>query len=210
MFTAHRIGQTKEVRIFRFVTTHSVEEQILGVAQQKLDMDGKVIQAGKFDQKSTAEEREEFLRALLDTTNDDEENKINDINDDDELNEILARNEDETILFKKMDSERSKEEKQIWFKNPLTKKEEFPANRLLRENEIPQDYLQGLDQTLDDLKEDPEILGRGNARAAANSTKIYDGKNKKNKAKIFYQKFFSDLIFFSFPLHMFIIYISNR
>ena len=41
---AHRIGQTKEVRILRLITSKSVEEAILARAQYKLDIDGKVIQ----------------------------------------------------------------------------------------------------------------------------------------------------------------------
>ncbi|MBR7518631.1 hypothetical protein KC217_23465, partial [Mycobacterium tuberculosis] len=59
---AHRIGQKNEVRILRLITNDSVEEVILERAHQKLDIDGKVIQAGKFDNKSTAEEQEEFLK----------------------------------------------------------------------------------------------------------------------------------------------------
>ena len=58
---AHRIGQTKEVRIFRLISANSVEENILARANYKLDIDGKVIQAGKFDNRSTDEDREAFL-----------------------------------------------------------------------------------------------------------------------------------------------------
>lgn len=58
---AHRIGQTKEVRIFRLVSANTVEENILARANYKLDIDGKVIQAGKFDNRSTEEDREAFL-----------------------------------------------------------------------------------------------------------------------------------------------------
>lgn len=58
---AHRIGQTKEVRIFRLISANSVEEKILAKANYKLDIDGKVIQAGKFDNRSTEEDREAFL-----------------------------------------------------------------------------------------------------------------------------------------------------
>jgi len=58
---AHRIGQTKEVKILRLVSEKSIEENILARAQYKLDIDDKVIQAGKFDNKSTAEEREALL-----------------------------------------------------------------------------------------------------------------------------------------------------
>ncbi|GME83001.1 unnamed protein product [[Candida] boidinii] len=86
---AHRIGQKNEVRILRLITSDSIEEYILERAHQKLDIDGKVIQAGKFDQKSTSEEQEALLRQLIeneDTSKEDDENL-----NDDELNEILAR-----------------------------------------------------------------------------------------------------------------------
>lgn len=58
---AHRIGQTKAVRILRFITEKSVEEAMYARARFKLDIDDKVIQAGRFDNKSTQEEQEEFL-----------------------------------------------------------------------------------------------------------------------------------------------------
>ena len=58
---AHRIGQTKVVRILRFITEKSVEEAMFARARFKLDIDDKVIQAGRFDNKSTQEEQEEFL-----------------------------------------------------------------------------------------------------------------------------------------------------
>lgn len=62
---AHRIGQTKAVRIFRFITEKSVEEAMYARARYKLDIDDKVIQAGRFDNKSTQEEQEEFLVCAL-------------------------------------------------------------------------------------------------------------------------------------------------
>lgn len=58
---AHRIGQTKAVRILRFITEKSVEEAMFARARFKLAIDGKVIQAGKFDNKSTDKEQEEVL-----------------------------------------------------------------------------------------------------------------------------------------------------
>lgn len=61
---AHRIGQTKVVRILRFITEKSVEEAMFARARYKLDIDDKVIQAGRFDNKSTQEEQEEFLVRL--------------------------------------------------------------------------------------------------------------------------------------------------
>src|SRR5947209_10338210 len=86
---AHRIGQKNEVRILRLITSNSVEEKILSRAQYKLDIDGKVIQAGKFDNKSTAEERDALLRSLLETDESTEKNEEDEQLNDDELNEII-------------------------------------------------------------------------------------------------------------------------
>ena len=61
---AHRIGQTEAVRILRFITEKSVEEAMYARARYKLDIDDKVIQAGRFDNKSTVEEQEEFLVSI--------------------------------------------------------------------------------------------------------------------------------------------------
>ena len=58
---AHRIGQKKEVRILRLVTERSVEEHVMAGAAKKIEMDKKIIQAGRYDNKSTAEERDAFL-----------------------------------------------------------------------------------------------------------------------------------------------------
>ena len=48
---AHRIGQKNEVRVLRLMTVNSVEERILAAARYKLNMDEKVIQAGRFNNK---------------------------------------------------------------------------------------------------------------------------------------------------------------
>ena len=44
---AHRIGQTKQVYVFRFITEGSVEERMLERAAQKLRLDQLVIQQGR-------------------------------------------------------------------------------------------------------------------------------------------------------------------
>lgn len=128
---AHRIGQKNEVRILRLISNDSVEEMILERAHQKLEIDGKVIQAGKFDNKSTAEEQEEFLKRLLDAEQGDRDNEENDSLDDDELNDILARSEEEKILFTEMDTKRITDEKmnmrQGGYANRLITKEELPS-----------------------------------------------------------------------------------
>ena len=144
---AHRIGQTKEVRILRLITEKSIEESILARAQYKLDMDGKVIQAGKFDNKSTAEEREAFLRALLDSdpaAADDEKDsdRGEDYEDDEDLNEIIARNDDELKLFREMDIDRDMAAQY----GPGHK-----LPRLMLEKELPSAYHKDRETLVDDF-----------------------------------------------------------
>jgi superfamily II DNA/RNA helicase len=45
---AHRIGQTREVHIYRMITEHSIEENILTKAKQKRNLDFLVMDEGKF------------------------------------------------------------------------------------------------------------------------------------------------------------------
>lgn len=46
---AHRIGQTREVHIYRLITEHTIEENILIKAQQKSNLGFMVLDGGKFD-----------------------------------------------------------------------------------------------------------------------------------------------------------------
>ncbi len=43
---AHRIGQKKQVRVFRMITENTVEERIIERAEMKLRLDAIVIQQG--------------------------------------------------------------------------------------------------------------------------------------------------------------------
>lgn len=62
MDRAHRIGQTKQVVVFRFVTEKAVEEKVLERAAQKLRLDQLVIQQGRSQQQaSKAASRDELL-----------------------------------------------------------------------------------------------------------------------------------------------------
>ena len=47
MDRAHRIGQTKQVKVFRFITERAIEEKVLERAAQKLRLDQLVIQQGR-------------------------------------------------------------------------------------------------------------------------------------------------------------------
>ena len=55
MDRAHRIGQTKQVYVFRFITQDAVEERILERATQKLKLDQLVIQEGRAQQAQKGE-----------------------------------------------------------------------------------------------------------------------------------------------------------
>jgi ATP-dependent helicase STH1/SNF2 len=46
---AHRIGQKKEVRVFRLLTNSPVEERILARATDKRNLNGLVVEAGRFN-----------------------------------------------------------------------------------------------------------------------------------------------------------------
>ncbi|CRG87113.1 ATP-dependent helicase STH1/SNF2 [Talaromyces islandicus] len=146
---AHRIGQKNEVRILRLITSNSVEEKILGRAQFKLDMDGKVIQAGKFDNKSTNEEREALLRTLMESAEVGDQIGDQDEMDDDDLNEIMARSEEEVAIFQKMDQERAKVDK-------YGPGHRYP--RLMGEDELPDIYLA---EEVPAKAEVEEFTGRG-------------------------------------------------
>ncbi|ORZ14387.1 SNF2 family N-terminal domain-domain-containing protein [Lobosporangium transversale] len=151
---AHRIGQTKEVRIFRLVTEKSVEEHILARAQYKLEIDGKVIQAGKFDNKSTAEEQERFLRSLLESDNNKEENDVEEEEmNDEELNEIVARTDEEMTIFRKLDAERKRIEDEAFERDGIR------LERLIQESELPEIYLH--DEDPHQSVQVEEDLGRG-------------------------------------------------
>lgn len=146
---AHRIGQKNEVRILRLISSNSVEEKILERAQYKLDMDGKVIQAGKFDNKSTSEERDALLRTLLDSAEAAEQLEEQEEMDDEYLNGIMARSDNELVMFQKMDEERAKD---------LTYGPDRKLPRLMAENELPDIYLQEDNPVTEEVE---EVAGRG-------------------------------------------------
>ncbi|CAO4373930.1 unnamed protein product [Caenorhabditis nigoni] len=126
---AHRIGQKKEVRILRLITANSVEEKILAAARYKLNVDEKVIQAGKFDQRSTGAERKQMLEDIIRADGEEEDDE--EVPDDETVNQMVARSEDEFSLFQSMDIDRRREE--------CLQQNRMP--RLLEEMEIPDDIV---------------------------------------------------------------------
>ncbi|KHJ43646.1 protein, SNF2 family [Trichuris suis] len=133
---AHRIGQQREVRVLRLMTVSSVEERILAAARYKLNVDEKVIQAGLFDQKSTASERRQFLQAILQNENDLDED-ANEVPDDETVNQMIARSEEEFDAFQRMDLDRRRLEARDQRRRPrLMEEDELPSWLLKDEEEI--------------------------------------------------------------------------
>src|SRR6202012_1072368 len=67
---AHRIGQTKPVRVYRLVTENSVEERIVQRAMKKLALDAMVVGKGGAGQKN-------LLRSSASTSSDMDSGDIN-------------------------------------------------------------------------------------------------------------------------------------
>ena len=61
MDRAHRIGQKKEVSVFRFCTDNSVEEKVIEKAYKKLALDALVIQQGRLQENQKNLNKDELL-----------------------------------------------------------------------------------------------------------------------------------------------------
>ena len=101
---AHRIGQQREVRVYRLITSTKIEESMFSKASQKKLLDNKIIQAGMFNDKASDNERQKRLEALIRKDYlDDEEEQETEIPNDDQINEIISRSPEEYEIFTKMD-----------------------------------------------------------------------------------------------------------
>ena len=65
MDRAHRIGQTKQVVVYRFVTENAIEEKVLERAAQKLRLDQLVIQQGRSQQQAKAAASKDDLLGMI-------------------------------------------------------------------------------------------------------------------------------------------------
>jgi len=103
MDRAHRIGQTKQVVVFRFVTENAIEEKVLERAAQKLRLDQLVIQQGRAQQEAKkAASKDELLNMIqhgaeevFEANADGAFSKNGEITDDD-IDAILKKGEERT------------------------------------------------------------------------------------------------------------------
>lgn len=105
MDRAHRIGQTKQVKVFRFVTENAIEEKVLERAAQKLRLDQLVIQQGRAQQSNKAASKDDLLgmiqhgAANVFNNKDDDSGKPDELSDD--IEAILAKGETRTAELNK-------------------------------------------------------------------------------------------------------------
>ncbi|XP_054738222.1 chromatin-remodeling complex ATPase chain Iswi [Anastrepha obliqua] len=96
MDRAHRIGQKKQVRVFRFITENTVEEKIVERAEVKLRLDKMVIQQGRLvDNRSAQLNKDEMLNIIRFGANHVFASKDSELTDED-IDTILERGEAKT------------------------------------------------------------------------------------------------------------------
>ncbi|KAG5883525.1 hypothetical protein JTB14_019292 [Gonioctena quinquepunctata] len=93
MDRAHRIGQKKQVRVFRFITENTVEEKIVERAEVKLRLDKLVIQQGRLaDSKGQSLNKDEMLNMIRHGANHVFASRDSEITDED-IDTILEKGE---------------------------------------------------------------------------------------------------------------------
>ena len=96
MDRAHRIGQTKQVVVFRFITENAIEEKVLERAAQKLRLDQLVIQQGRAQQQAKNAASKDELLNMIQHGAEKVFQTAGAITVDDDIDEILKRGEART------------------------------------------------------------------------------------------------------------------
>merc|ERR550532_1806279 len=176
---AHRIGQKNEVRVLRLMTVNSVEERILAAAKYKLNMDEKVIQAGRFNNTSSGSERRQLLQSILRADDQDGDEDENETPDDEVVNQMIARSDAEFEKFQQMDIDRRRHDASLG-------SERKP--RLIENSELP-DYLladpeEESDEETPEDKEKREAVELGRGNRSKKETNYDDQMSEKEWLKV--------------------------
>lgn len=171
---AHRIGQTKEVRVFRLITACSIEEKILERANRKLRMDAQIIQAGQFNNQSSDTDRTEMLKEILHSqarvgSDEDAVPKL------EELNRLLARTNEEFVIFQGMDEQRFAAEGSNGRTRLLTDERDLPSWVIRPEKSQKEKELERC--------EDIEVAVSGRSRRKRSDVTYNDGLTDREWAR---------------------------
>ncbi|XP_063940291.1 ISWI chromatin-remodeling complex ATPase CHR11-like [Daucus carota subsp. sativus] len=154
---AHRIGQKKEVQVFRFCTEYTIEEKVIERAYKKLALDALVIQQGRLAEQKTVN-KDELLQMVRFGAEMVFSSKDSTITDED-IDRIIAKGEEATaeldakmkkftedaIKFKMdaaklYDFDDDKEENKVDFKKIVSDNWVEPPRRERRRNYSEADY----------------------------------------------------------------------
>ncbi|XP_020113773.1 probable chromatin-remodeling complex ATPase chain isoform X1 [Ananas comosus] len=155
---AHRIGQKKEVQVFRFCTEYTIEEKVIERAYKKLALDALVIQQGRLAEQKTVN-KDELLQMVRFGAEMVFSSKDSTITDED-IDRIIAKGEEATaeldakmkkftedaIKFKMDDTaelydfDDEKEENKLDFKKLVSENWIEPPKRERKRNYSESDY----------------------------------------------------------------------
>ncbi|WOH15939.1 hypothetical protein DCAR_0935487 [Daucus carota subsp. sativus] len=155
---AHRIGQKKEVQVFRFCTEYTIEEKVIERAYKKLALDALVIQQGRLAEQKTVN-KDELLQMVRFGAEMVFSSKDSTITDED-IDRIIAKGEEATaeldakmkkftedaIKFKMDDNaelydfDDDKEENKVDFKKIVSDNWVEPPRRERKRNYSEADY----------------------------------------------------------------------
>ncbi|CAH9137203.1 unnamed protein product [Cuscuta epithymum] len=155
---AHRIGQKKEVQVFRFCTEYTIEEKVIERAYKKLALDALVIQQGRLAEQKTVN-KDELLQMVRFGAEMVFSSKDSTITDED-IDRIIAKGEEATaeldakmkkftedaIKFKMDDSadiydfDDEKDENKLDFKKIATENWNEPSRRERKRNYSESEY----------------------------------------------------------------------
>ncbi|KAH7654970.1 Calcium/calmodulin-dependent protein kinase protein [Dioscorea alata] len=155
---AHRIGQKKEVQVFRFCTEYTIEEKVIESAYKKLALDALVIQQGRLSEHKTVN-KDELLQMVKFGAEMVFSSKDSTITDED-IDRIIAKGEEATaeldakmmkftedaIKFKMDDTgefydfDDEKDESSFDFKKVVCENWVEPPKRERRRNHLETDY----------------------------------------------------------------------
>ena len=98
---AHRIGQKKQVYIFRFVTENAIEEKVIERAASKLRLDQLVIQQGRVAQQNKALAKNELVNMIKHGADAILNGPGNNLNADEDIEDIIKKGEARTVQLEK-------------------------------------------------------------------------------------------------------------